>query len=361
MNLPIPCWPPDWPEIEAAALEAIRGGNWGRYASDVSDQLRDRLAVRHGVSHVRLTCSGSAAIEIALRLAGVGLGDEVILSAYDYPGNLRAIELVGARPVLVDVAEKSVAPNVSALETAASEHVKAVIVSHLNGIAADAVAFRTLCDSKGWVLIEDACQVPGMTIHGRPAGSIGHIGTLSFGGSKPLTAGCGGAVLTDSPRLAARFGPLLDRPSDATPLSPLQASVLLPQLDRLDEENERRRATVRYLEESVLKSLPRWSWRSQSQVSAVAAHYKVAWAAESREHRAAVIRKAAEMNLPIGDGFRDTSRTSVRRCRKPQALSQAADLGKTLFVLDHSALRLPAEDHRLLAECLIELHESTQP
>lgn len=359
MPLAFPAWPPDWPEIEAAAVAAIRSGSWGDYHSSLNRQLTETLAERFQASDVRLTCSGSAAIEISLRAAGVGAGDEVILAAFDYPGNFRAVELVGARPVLIDLEPDSVRPSPTQLEAAASEQVKAVIVSHLFGVAAEIAEFRRQCEERRWLLIEDACQVPGMMITGRPAGSFGHVATLSFGGSKPLTSGSGGAILTSDPRLAARLGPILDRPSDAMPLSPLQAAVLMPQMEKLDPWNERRRQTARFIEEQTSASLSQWLWLSRSDAEVSPSHYKVAWAAKNESHRARIVRTAAEMGIPIGEGFHAMSRSSQRRCRKPVPLDVATRMGESAFVLDHSALLLEPDRHHELRQMLASLHERT--
>ncbi len=357
MPLCIPPWPPRWPEIEQAAVEAIRSGQWGNYHSEVCQALKKRLERRFQSTDVRLLCSGSVAVEIALRAAGVGPGDEVIVAAYDYPGNFRSIELVGARPVLVDIASNSIGPDYSGLLAAGASQVRAVIASHLYGVATEIDQIRQLCDERGWILIEDACQVPGMTINGRPAGSFGHLGTLSFGGSKPLTSGCGGALLTSDPRLAARIGPLIDRPSDGMPLSPLQAAVLHPQLDKLDEWNRRRTETITFLETKVIPNLPNWNWQSPLQDDVTPAHYKVAWTAPSHSDRQRIVETATELGLPIGEGFHAMSRSSERRCRKPVPLERSTEFGETLFVLDHRALLIDSDHHTELGNLLVDLHD----
>ncbi len=359
MKFDCPSWPPEWPEIRASINQTIDSGNWGSYRSDQQEQLKTAISATFSASHVRLCCSGTAAIEIALKAAGVRPGHEVILAALDYPGNFRTIELVGARPVLVDV-DQTLSIDPKSLAAVAAADVRAVIASHIYGNAADIKNLKSECDRRGWVLIEDACQVPGMTIGGAPAGSIGHLGTLSFGGSKPLTAGSGGAILTNESRFAVKIDSILDRPSDASPLSPLQAAALLPQLQRLQECNQRRVATVRHLESKVISHLARWLWLSQSREHVEPAYYKVAWAAQSAEHRAAIIDLAAKLGLPIGEGFRSMVRSSERRCRKPVALHQSTRLGETIFVLDHAALLIREDRYRELGDMLQQLEQHTR-
>ncbi|MGB7346122.1 MAG: DegT/DnrJ/EryC1/StrS aminotransferase family protein [Pirellulaceae bacterium] len=357
-------WPPDWPEIQAAIADLFASGDWGRYKSPHQEQLKNRLASRTEVETVRLCGSGSAAIEISLRAAKVNPGDGVIVAAFDYPGNFRAIEAVGALPVLVDVQQSGISIDAGKLAEhvadAKAAKVRAMIVSHLFGTAAEIRELRECCDTNKWILIEDACQVPGMMIGGKQAGSFGDLATLSFGGSKPLTAGSGGAVLTNDARLAARISALLDRPSDSQPLSTLQAATLLPQLDRLDECNRIRNATLSFLESNVNGQLTSWNWLSQKQADVSPTHYKVAWQCESAQHRNRIIDAATNCGLPIGAAFRSMAASSQRRCRKLMPLTRCQELGETAFVLDHSALLVGPEQHDSLRSCLVKLHNQTK-
>src|SRR5947209_3299114 len=107
-GLPVrPQGPPDWPPPDEDMLRALQAayadGSWGKYAGASVARLEERLAEYHGVSHA-LTCgSGTFAVELALRALKVGPGDEVILSAYDYPGNFLNVHAVCAPPGLVDL------------------------------------------------------------------------------------------------------------------------------------------------------------------------------------------------------------------------------------------------------------------
>lgn len=356
MPFDCPVWPPDWPEIEAAALRVIRSGEWGQYQSATRSRLETRLAETFHAHAARLCCSGTAALEIALRAAQIGPGDEVILAAYDYPGNFRTIELVGARPVLADVSAHNLGIDPEQIERCASQRVRAVIASHLCGTAAEIANLRQCCDDRGWILIEDACQSIGMKIDRRLAGSYGHVATLSFGGSKLISAGNGGALLVHSDRLAARLGSLLDRPGDTLPLAPLQAAVIGPQLDRLDELNQVRCGTARFLQSEVTPHLAGWRGIVETNQDVQPAYYKLAWLAASRDHRDRIVEAARQAALPIGPGFRSMSRCSQRRCRKPVAIERAEQLGQCLVVLDHRALLTEPQRYDQLADALREVH-----
>lgn len=358
MHLNLPAWPPDWEELQSAVIQSMRSGDWGRYQSSQREALRSALAQRFAQSHVRLCSSGTVAIELALRASGIGPGDEVILAAYDYPGNLRCIELVGATPVLIDTAADGVHLDPAQLNEVASDRVRALIASHLYGQPAPVVELKQECERRGWLLIEDACQVPGLRVDGTPAGGWGAIATLSFGGSKTLTAGCGGALLTSNQRISARLGPLADRPSDAYPLGPLQAAVLLPQLARLEQLNAKRAATVRFLLEHAAQACPQWEPIESTQRLG-SAHYKMAFRVKDQSQRQRVITQANDLGLPIGPGFRCFAGVSKRRCRKPTELPNSKRLSETVILLDHTALMLDSSDQPELLRRLTKLHKAT--
>jgi perosamine synthetase len=412
MRFHSPVWPPQWPEILDSVANVVQSGDWGRYHSVACKELRERLLHSfrdscfpdgHQTDDVRLCCSGNAALELALRAAKIGSGDEVLISAYDYPGNLRTIELLGAKPVLMDVKgggfgfdEPSL---VDACSRAETQSIRAVIVSHLFGEVLDAEPIRKFCDQKGWVLIEDVCQSLGAkggnpatstmsecfehsfpeqlsptqsaaapigleanpietldkdASSSRPrvaefkreiqstrfAGCWGHLATLSFGGSKPVSAGAGGALVVNDTRLAASIGSWLERPGEVYPISPLQAAVLGPQLDRLQELQAQRNRTWQSFYRDRQDAYPRWQWMVAQQRAVEPNPYKIAWLAESREQRDRVIQAAHKIGLPIGEGYRSFAKMSDRRCRKLGACDRAKKLGDQLFVLDHRALLL---------------------
>ncbi len=230
-------------QIRAAVAKVLGelavDGVYGRYTSEYSEQLVAALASRVSASEVLLTSSGTAAVELALRAGGVGLGDEVLLAAYDYPGNFWAVERVGARPVLVDVEAGGWRIDCNQLLAASQSgelaNCRALIVSHLHGQLQDVARLRAWCDEQGLLLIEDACQALGATIAGRPAGSFGHASILSFGGGKILSAGRGGALATSDAKFAHRARVAAGAGSGPYALSELQAAVVGAQLGWLDQ------------------------------------------------------------------------------------------------------------------------------
>ena len=152
----------------------------------------------------------------------------------------------------------------------------------------------------------------------------------------------------------------MDRPGEVFPLSPLQAAVIGPQLDRLEEIGRVRLETVEFLQTQVNEQLRPWVWQSEIETDVVPSYYKVAWLAPSAEHRDRVIAAAQHENLPMGSGFRSMSRCSERRCAKPYPTPRSDLLGECLFVLDHRALMLTPSSHPLLAESLQRVATATR-
>jgi perosamine synthetase len=246
-----PQGPPDWPpaddDIWMALQKSFRDRSWGKYHGGLVEALEHRLAEYHGVEFA-LTCgSGTFAVELALRALKVGPGDEVLLAAYDYPGNFLSVHAVGATPVLVDVAAGNWNLDPEQIAAAVGPRTRVVIASHLHGGLVPMRRIMEVAHSHGLRVIEDAAQAPGALVQGQKAGTWGDVGVLSFGGSKLLTAGRGGAILTRHGDVYQRARLALLRGNLVCPLSELQAAVLLPQFDRLDARNAHRAGHVRRL------------------------------------------------------------------------------------------------------------------
>jgi dTDP-4-amino-4,6-dideoxygalactose transaminase len=246
-----PVWPGDWPEVTEALERCLSDGSWGKYHGPNCEALTEQLCTFHNVAETILCASGTVAVELALRGVRVGPGDEVILAAYDFKANFQNVLTVGATPVLVDINPANWQLDASQLEDAISEKTKAIIVSHLHGGWVPMQPVMELADRLGIAVIEDACQATGAMLDGRRAGKAGHVGILSFGGSKLMTSGRGGAMMTDKPEIAQRIRLFTQRGNEAYPLSEMQAAVLRPQLDRLDERNAVRWTIVKKLSEDL--------------------------------------------------------------------------------------------------------------
>ncbi|MBC7818601.1 MAG: aminotransferase class V-fold PLP-dependent enzyme [Planctomycetaceae bacterium] len=372
---PPPVWPLPDAAVEAALRSAFADGSWGKYHGPNCRELSDRLAALHGCEHVVLTCSGTAAVELALHGLKVGTDDEVILSAYDFEGNFKNVLMVGAKPVLVDVDERTGQLDVSQLEAARSSRTKAIIASHLHGGVVAMPAVRAFADQHGIAVIEDACQMPGAIVHGRVAGTWGDVGVLSFGGSKLLTAGRGGALVTRDGEIAQRIRVHTQRGNDAYPLSELQAAVLVPQLDRLVERNQLRAENVsrllallsdvaglRCFVDAAGSGDPRRTQGDPRRAPSVAAHtmqpgfYKLGFWFDavafgcSREDFACAMRAKG---IALDPGFRALHRTHARgRFRAVNELANATRADESILVLHHPVLLGTAGDMQAIRDAI---------
>src|SRR5262249_37667403 len=147
--------------------------------------------------------SGTFAVELALRALRVGQG-EVVLAGYDYGGNFLSVHAIGAVPVLADVAPGGAELDVGRGEGAPGPAPRAGIPPHLHGGLADMAAVAGAGAARGVPVGEDAAQAPGATVQGRSAGAWGDVAVFSFGGSKLLSAGRGGALVTRRPEVYQR-------------------------------------------------------------------------------------------------------------------------------------------------------------
>ncbi len=185
-------------EIEAVA-KVIRGGMMFRYRGGEGgwcDHFEEALAEKIGVKHALTVSSGTGALICALVGAGVEPEDEVIVPAYTFMATPLAVLAMGAIPIIADVDETlSLSPQ--AVEKCVSKHTRAVIPVHMIGRPCNMDALKRIAGRHKLLLIEDACQAVGGSYRGRRLGSIGDAGAFSFNQFKIISAGEGGAVVTD--------------------------------------------------------------------------------------------------------------------------------------------------------------------
>lgn len=348
--------PPDWPLRDEAILKSLHAvwesGDWGHYHGDHARRLNERVSRLLAVEHVVACASGTVAIELALRGLKIGQGDEVLLSAYDFKGNFQNILTVGAVPVLVDIGERDWQLNTAELAAAVTPRTKAILVSHLHGGMVAMPAVMDLAREHDLPVIEDACQMPGAIIGGRPAGTWGDVGVWSFGGSKLLTAGRGGLLFTNRADIAQRIQLYTHRGNDSYPLSELQAAVLEPQLDMLDQRNAIRTSNVSHLRERLL-AIPGLHPFSQSLTDSQPGYYKLGlqfetalWGGLSRDKFAQAMRAEG---IALDAGFRSLHRIhSSRRFRTASLLHEADRADKQVLTLHHPIL---------LTESVVELQQ----
>ncbi|MCE9606300.1 MAG: DegT/DnrJ/EryC1/StrS family aminotransferase [Planctomycetia bacterium] len=247
-------------EIQAAVARVLARG-WYVLGPEV-EQFEADFARYHGVAHAIGVANGTDAIELALRAAGIGPGDEVITVSHTAVPTVCAVERAGATPVLVDVDPVTYTMSPDAARAAITPRTKALLPVHLYGHPAELSELTALATQHGLLLVEDCAQAHGARYDGRRVGTFGAMGAFSFYPTKNLGGyGDGGAIITDDDALAARLRRLrnygqrdryhsIERGVNSR-LDDLQAAILGVKLQSLDEWNERRRRLAERYDERL--------------------------------------------------------------------------------------------------------------
>jgi dTDP-4-amino-4,6-dideoxygalactose transaminase len=216
-------------EIAPVVRSVMAGGQYvlGHHVAALEAAIADYCRVKHAIA----LGSGTDALVIALRAAGIGPGDEIVTSAFTFLASASAIALCGAIPVFADIDPRTFNVTADSVAEMLTERTRAVVPVHLYGQPVDLAPIAELCRVRGLVLVEDAAQAFGADIGGRKTGAWGDAGCFSFYPSKNLGAfGDGGMVITDRDDLADRARMLANHGRDGA-----QRAVLLGYNSRLDE------------------------------------------------------------------------------------------------------------------------------
>ena len=196
------------PDDEAAALEAIRSHHYFRYdhraeCDTECGRLESDLCAYFGVRHALATSSGTTALALAVMAAGIPPGSLVACPGFTFVATPSAIVLAGCRPFLVEV-DENLHLDLADLRRRWTPQIKAIMVVHMRGFAADMTGLLDFADEVGVPVIEDAVPALGAELDGRKLGTFGIAGAFSTQSDKSLNSGEGGFLLTDDPCLYAR-------------------------------------------------------------------------------------------------------------------------------------------------------------
>jgi len=173
----------------------------GKYVEQFENELKKYL----GIEHVVLVSSGTAALHLALISLGIKEGDEVIVPAFTYPATANVVELVGAKPVLVDITLDDFCINVELIEGAITPKTKAIMPVHEFGQSADIDGIMKLAEKHGLFVVEDAACALGTEFNNKKCGTFGHIGCFSLHPRKAITTGEGGVIVTNNLNIAEKL------------------------------------------------------------------------------------------------------------------------------------------------------------
>ncbi|HVX96325.1 MAG TPA: DegT/DnrJ/EryC1/StrS family aminotransferase [Polyangia bacterium] len=260
----IPISGPSISEKEIAYVTDAVTNCWYGNANLYHERFQKAFAAYLGVSHAMPLPSCTSALHLALAALGVTEGDEVIVPESTWIASSAPISYVGATPVFADVDPMTWCLSPASVERCLSPRTKAVIAVDLYGNMPDYDALRGVCDRRGIPIIEDAAEAIGCEYHGKRAGALGRVGTFSFHGSKTMTTGEGGMLVTDDEALFKRASTLQDhgrKPGDRFfmneevafkyKMSSMQAALGLAQLERIETLVAQKRAIFRWYQEEL--------------------------------------------------------------------------------------------------------------
>jgi perosamine synthetase len=360
-----PVWPRTTEAIRNAITAALHDGTWGHYHGPRGCELEAELADQFGVPHAMLCASGTLAVEVGLRSVGVGADDEVILAAYEYESNFLTIHSLGAKPVLVDVSQKNWNLAPSQLAAAISSKTKAVLASHLHGGVIPMPELLAVAESHKIPVIEDIAQCPGATIGTQFLGTFGRVGTLSFGGSKLVSAGRGGAILFRDSRAFQRAKVWLTRGVQPwATLSELQALVLGPQLRELVNDTLRRRRFVDRLRQRLVEQQVPGLHAFENRTDALPGYYKLGFRYSPTDFglsRELLVRAMRAEGVAFDEGFRALHLgRSSSRYRVSGELPEAENASEHCVKLHHPVLLEGNEGADQVARALQKVYRNSE-
>ena len=243
---------------EELVLEVLRSGSLS--LGPTLDRFEELFADRVGASYAAAVSSGTAGLHLAVRLAGIGTGDEVVTTPFSFVASTNCFLYEGATPAFADVDPRTLNLDPAAAEAAITERTRAILAVDIFGYPCELDPLRELAERHGLAFIEDACEALGAEYKGHPLGSHGHLATFAFYPNKQMTTGEGGVVVTDSEdewRLLKSLsnqgrgedGAWLDHPRLGYNyrLDDIAAAIGIAQLEKLDAILElRARVAARY-------------------------------------------------------------------------------------------------------------------
>jgi dTDP-4-amino-4,6-dideoxygalactose transaminase len=200
LNTPFSPWP-NFTQEEADAVSRVLLSNKVNYwTGNECREFEKEFAAWCGAKHAVALANGTLALDLALKVLGIGPGDEVVVTPRTFLASVSCVVTAGAIPVFAEVDANSQNITADSIRTVLSPRTKAVICVHLAGWPCDMDPIMALAAEKGLHVIEDCAQAHGASYKGRPVGSIGDLGAWSFCQDKIMTTGGEGGMLTTNRR-----------------------------------------------------------------------------------------------------------------------------------------------------------------
>ena len=260
---PFPVWPRVTAGQKEQLLDTLESATWG-IGSDAITTFEDRFADFHDAKYCIATSSGTNALWVALKAGGVTAGDEVIIPPYTFIATASAVLMANAIPVFVDIDPDTFNINPTLIEKAITERTKAIMPVHIGGNPADIDRIKDIAKKHDISVIEDAAQAHGAEWGGVKVGALATGGIFSFQSSKNMSAGEGGAILSNNDEFMdtcfAYYNCGRQRGGDWYEhqivggnhrINAMAASLLLPQLQTVAEDMNIRDNNRKKLDEAL--------------------------------------------------------------------------------------------------------------
>lgn len=204
-----------WPYYEQDEIDAVttvlKSGGVNYWTGDNGKQFEREFADHCESKYALALANGTLALELALEVAGIGSGDDVIVTPRTFIASASCVVRLGARPVFADVSLESQNITPESVEAALTPNTRAIIAVHHAGWPCDMDGLMDIADKRGLLVIEDCAQAHGSKDKGRPVGGLGHIGAFSFCQDKIMTTGGeGGMLVTNDEELFKRAWAIKD-------------------------------------------------------------------------------------------------------------------------------------------------------
>ncbi len=360
-----PSWPVSGARERELLDEVLASDRWGGYHPFVARFEQEFAAFqqcRFGLS----ACNGTVTLEMALEALGIGEGDEVIVPAISFISSATAVSRVGATPVFVDIEPDTFNIDPESIQAAITSKTRAIMPVHFGGPMANMDAITAIASAHGLPILEDAAHAHGSEWNGTRAGSIGAISSFSFQNGKVMTAGEGGILLSNDEALIDRARQILDQGRRKGEgwffhyslgtnyrITAWQSAVLIAQLERLPEQNQRRARNVKIIRES-LDDLRNLHFQRIPEAARVHTNYLLLGWVDG--DRSAFHRKLTSAGFPCTPFYPHTlyenplysDRTNCRVMPSPNAEARIKDA----FWIPHRALLGSEEDSASLAAAI---------
>lgn len=240
---------PSITELEVRYVTDAAANGWGDHCYDYIKRFEAAFRQHLGATYAIATSSCTGALHMGMAALGIGPGDEVIMADTNWIATASPIVQLGAKPVFVDILPDSWCIDPAQVDTAISPRTRAIVAVHLYGNLCDMNALLEIGRKRGIPVIEDAAEAIGSQYQGKRAGSMGAFGAFSFHGSKTMTTGEGGVLVTNDPELyetiltLSNHGRARNQTKQFWPdmvgfkykMSNVQAAIGCAQLERIDE------------------------------------------------------------------------------------------------------------------------------